>query len=128
MDNSMVEGKSVVLQEDCGIGSVQIADDVVAVIAALAATEVSGVYLVGNVTKEMIVKTGRKGIAKCVKVDVISKNVKVDLIVTVEFDSNIPAVSQKLQAKVKAAVENMTGLNCSDVNVCIAGVNTKKGR
>ena len=118
---------TVVLQEDGGIGAVQIADDVVAVIAALAATEVSGVYLAGNVTSELIGKTGKKIISKGVKVDVLGKNVTVELIVTIEFGSNIPAVCQKLQSKVKTAIENMTGLNCSDVNVRIAGVNTKRG-
>ena len=114
------------LQEDTGIGAVQIADDVVAVIAALAATEVEGVYLAGNVTNELISKVGKKGTAKGVKVDVLAGNVSVEMVVTIEFGSNIPAVCQKVQGKVKAAIENMTGLTCSDVNIRIAGVNTTK--
>lgn len=121
-----IDRTNVVLQEDTGIGAVQIADDVVAVIAALAATEVEGVYLAGNVTNELISKVGKKGTAKGVKVDVLAGNVSVEMVVTIEFGSNIPAVCQKVQGKVKAAIENMTGLTCSDVNIRIAGVNTTK--
>lgn len=123
-----IDRTNVVLQEDTGIGAVQIADDVVAVIAALAATEVEGVYLAGNMTNELIGKMGKKGTAKGVKVDVLGGNVSVEMVVTIEFGRNIPAVCQKLQGKVKAAIENMTGLTCSDVNIRIAGVNTKKDK
>lgn len=122
-----IDRNTVVLQEDGGIGAVQIADDVVAVIASLATTEVPGVLLAGNVTNELISRVGKKGL-KGVKVDVLAGNVTVDLVITVEFGSNIPAVCQKVQTKVKAAIENMTGLTCSDVNIRIAGVNTKKDK
>lgn len=124
MDREM-ERSTVVLQEDGGIGAVQIADDVVAVIASLAVEEVEGVYPVGNMTKELVGKVSKKGTTKGVKVDVLGSNVTVDLVLTIQFGSNIPAVCQKVQAKVKAAIENMTGLTCSDVNIRIAGVNTK---
>ena len=120
--------RSTVVLEDDGIGAVQIADDVVAVIASLAAAEVDGVYLAGNMTNELIGKVGKKGVSKGVKVDVLGGNVTVDMVITIEFGRNIPAVCQKVQAKVKAAIENMTGLTCSDVNIRIAGVNTKKDK
>lgn len=120
--------RSTVVLEDDGIGAVQIADDVVAVIASLAASEVDGVYLTGNMTNELIGKVGKKGVSKGVKVDVLGGNVTVDMVITIEFGRNIPAVCQKVQAKVKAAIENMTGLTCSDVNIRIAGVNTKKDK
>ncbi|MBO4976619.1 MAG: Asp23/Gls24 family envelope stress response protein [Lachnospiraceae bacterium] len=120
--------RSTVVLEDDGIGAVQIADDVVAVIASLAASEVDGVYLAGNMTNELIGKVGKKGVSKGVKVDVLGGNVTVDMVITIEFGRNIPAVCQKVQAKVKAAIENMTGLTCSDVNIRIAGVNTKKDK
>lgn len=123
-----IDRTTVVLQEDSGIGAVQIADDVVAVIAALAASEVEGVYLAGNMTGELIGKVGKKGVSRGVKVDVLEGNVTVEMVITIEFGSNIPAVCQKLQGKVKAAIENMTGLTCSDVNIRIAGVNTKKDK
>ena len=118
--------RSTVVLEDDGIGAVQIADDVVAVIASLAAAEVDGVYLAGNMTNELIGKVGKKGVSKGVRVDVLGGNVSVEMVITMEFGRNIPAVCQKVQAKVKAAIENMTGLTCSDVNIRITGVNTKK--
>ena len=121
------ERHTVVLQEDGGIGAVQIADDVVAVIASLAVVEVEGVYLAGNMTNDLMGKVGKKGV-RGVKVDVLESNVTVDMVVTIEFGRNIPAVCQKVQGKVKAAIENMTGLTCSDVNIRIAGVNTKKDK
>ena len=120
--------RSTVVLEDDGIGAVQIADDVVAVIASLAAAEVDGVYLAGNMTNELIGKVGKKGVSKGVRVDVLGGNVSVEMVITMEFGRNIPAVSQKVQAKVKSAIENMTGLTCSDVNIRIAGVNTKKDK
>ncbi len=119
---------AVVLQEDGGIGAVQVADDVVAVIAGLALTEVEGVVLAGNLTSDLINKVGGKGVSKGVRVDVLEGNVSVDMVVSVEFGRNIPAVCQKVQGKVKAAIENMTGLTCSDVNIRIASVNTKKDK
>ncbi len=121
------ERNTVVLQEDGGIGAVQIADDVVAVIASLAVVEVEGVYLAGNMTNDLMGKVSKKGV-RGVKVDVLEGNVTVDMVVTIEFGRNIPAVCQKVQGKVKAAIENMTGLTCSDVNIRIAGVNTKKDK
>ncbi|MBQ8231049.1 MAG: Asp23/Gls24 family envelope stress response protein [Lachnospiraceae bacterium] len=120
--------RSTVVLEDDGIGAVQIADDVVAVIASLAAAEVDGIYLAGNMTNEFIGKVGKKGVSKGVKVDVLGGNVSVEMVITMEFGRNIPAVCRKVQEKVKAAIENMTGLTCSDVNIRIAGVNTKKDK
>ena len=58
--------------------------------------------------------------------DVIGRNVTVDLAVTMEYGYNIPATCQKVQQKVKSAIENMTGLNCTDVNIRIAAINMKK--
>ena len=118
--------RSTVVLEDDGIGAVQIADDVVAVIASLAAAEVDGVYLAGNMTNELIGKVGKKGVSKGVRVDVLGGNVSVEMVITMEFGRNIPAVCQKVQAKVKSAIENMTGLQVADVNIRIAGVNMKE--
>lgn len=122
-----IENGNVVLKEDGSIGAVQIADDVVAMIASLAATEVEGVSaMAGNITNELMSKVGMKNLTKGVKVDVLEDNVTVDLGVTMEYGYNIPATCQKVQAKVKNAIENMTGLTCSDVNIRIAGINMKK--
>ena len=116
-----------VLQEDENIGTVQIADEVVAIIASLAATEVEGVSsMAGNITNELMSKVGVNSLTKGVRVEVKDGNVTVDLVVTMEYGYNIPATCQLVQQKVKAAVENMTGLTCSDVNIRIAAVNMKK--
>ena len=125
----MEEKNTYVLQENENIGAVQIADDVVVMIAGLATREVEGVSaMVGNVTGELMSKVGVKNLAKGVKVDILGKDVTVDLSVNVEYGYNIPVVSQKIQAKVKSAIENMTGLNVVDVNIRIAGVNMQKSK
>jgi len=121
------ERNTYVLQEEDRIGEVQIADDVVAMITSLAATEVEGVSaMAGNITNELMSKVGVKSLTKGVKVDVFDKKVVVDLSVMVEYGYNIPAISQKVQQKVKTAIENMTGLEVTDVNIRIAGVNMQK--
>lgn len=121
--------KGLVLKEDENIGTVKIADDVVAMIASLATTEVEGVSaMAGNITNELMSKVGMKNLTKGVKVEVVGNNVTVDLAVTMEYGYNIPATCQKVQTKVKGAIENMTGLTCTDVNIRIAGVNMKKDR
>ncbi len=118
-----IDRKNVVLHEDENRGQIQIADDVVAMIASLAATEVEGVCaLSGNITNELMSKVGVKKLTKGVKVDVLGGNVTVDLAVVMEYGFNIPTTCGKVQEKIKSAIENMTGLTCSDVNIRIAGV------
>ncbi|MDO4303938.1 MAG: Asp23/Gls24 family envelope stress response protein [Bacillota bacterium] len=121
------EQNTYVLQEDEDLGTVKIADDVVAMIAGLAATEVKGVAaMAGNISNELLNKMGVKNLAKGVKVEVIGKRVKAELALIIEYGYNIPAVSQKVQEKVKTTIESMTGLEVSDVDVRIAGVNMLK--
>ena len=115
-----------VLQEDDNIGTVQIADEVVAMIASLATTEVEGVSsMTGTISNELMSKVGVKNLTKGVKVEVIGSSVKVELTVMMDYGYNIPATSQKVQERVKNAIENMTGLEVTDVNLRIAGVNMK---
>ena len=122
-----VEQNTYVLQENDELGTVKIADDVVAVIAGLAATEVKGVAsMAGNISNELMSKMGVKNLAKGVKVEMIGKSVRADPNLIVEYGYNIPAVSQKVQEKVKSTIENMTGLEVTDVNIRIAGVNMVK--
>lgn len=119
-------GNSTVLREEEKVGVVQIADDVVAMIASLAATEVEGVScLAGNITNEIISRIGVKKLSKSVRVTVAERRVKVDLALMMEYGYGIPATCHQVQAKVKAAIENMTGLKCSDVNIRIAGVKVR---
>jgi len=105
-------------------GTVKIADDVVAIIAGLAATEVKGVAsMAGNIPNELIAKLGMKKLSKGGKVEVVEENVTVDLGVNLEYGFSIPETTKKVQKKVKEAIENMTGLHVEDVNVRVAGIN-----
>lgn len=110
-------------KKNTNIGEVQIADDVVAIIAGIAATEVDGVSsMAGNITKEIIGKLGMKNLSKGVKVSVEAEDVTVELSINIAYGYTVPEVSMKVQDKVKTAIENMTGLKVKEVNVHIAGV------
>ena len=111
------------IQEDNGMGEVKIADDVVAVIAALAASEVDGVAsMAGSLTNEINSRLGMKNLSKGVKVDVLEGVVTVSIALNLKYNYNIMEVSSQVQEKVKAAVENMTGLDVADVNIKVAGM------
>ncbi len=119
-----MERQSLELREDDSMGSVKIADDVVAMIAALAATEGGGgSSMVGNITHELMNRIGYKNIARGVKVEVYNKKVKVDISVHIEYGYNIPTTGRNIQSRVQSAIESMTGLEVTDVNIRIAGVN-----
>ena len=111
------------------MGEVRIADEVVAIIAGLAATEVDGVdSMAGNITNELVGKLGMKNLSKGVKVDVTEEHVSVDLSLNIKYGFSIPEVCEKVQDKVKSAIENMTGLTVLDVNIKIAGVSMEENR
>ncbi|MBD5136185.1 MAG: Asp23/Gls24 family envelope stress response protein [Lachnospiraceae bacterium] len=115
------------IHDDGSIGQVQIADDVVAVIAGLAATEAEGVEaMAGNITNELVSRLGMKNLSKGVKVQVTEDGVFVDLALVLKFGYNIPDVSESVQEKVKSAIENMTGLNVVEVNIRIASVSLEQ--
>ena len=111
------------IQNDAGKGEVKIADEVVAIIAALAATEVEGVAsMAGNITNELISRLGMKNLSKGVKVDMLEGVVTVSLTLNLKYNYSVVEVSGKVQEKVKNAIENMTGLEVADVNIKVAGV------
>ena len=113
-----------VLKIDGDRGEVRIADEVVAIIAGMAATDVRGVAsMAGNIKNELVSMMGMKTLSKGVKVDVTEEHVSVDLSLNIKYGYNIPDVSERVQDRVKSAIENMTGLTVLDVNVRIAGVN-----
>ena len=119
------------IQELDGSGEVYIADEVVAIIAGLAATEVEGVAsMAGNITNELVGKLGMKNLSKGVKVNVLENVVTVDLALNIAYGKNILETSKTVQEKVKAAIENMTGLEVADVNIRIASVDmeNEKGK
>lgn len=119
------------IQDVGGIGEVKMADEVVTIIAGLAATEVEGVASMGgNITNELVGKLGMKNLSKGVKVTILEGVVSVDLTLNIDFGKNILDVSRKVQDKVKTSIENMTGLEVADVNIRIAGVDmeNEKGK
>lgn len=117
------------LYEKDKIGEVQIADEVVAIIAGLAAMEVEGVdSMAGNKTNEIAGKLGMKNLSKGVKVDVTEEEVSIDLVINMKYGYSIPRVSEQVQDKVKTAIETMTGLTVLDVNIKIAGVNVDSSK
>ncbi len=105
------------------VGQVQIADEVIAVIAGLAATEVEGVTkMSGNITNEIVSKLGMKNLSKGVKVEIQDQDVEVTLNLVLAYGVSIPRTSKEVQEKVKNAIENMTGMTVREVNIRIAGI------
>ena len=120
---SKEEKKTYTIKSDENLGEVKIADEVVAIIAGLAAMEVEGVSsMAGNATRELIAKLGMKSLSKGVKVDVLDGIVTVTLALNMSSGYSIKDITAKVQEKVKAAIENMTGLEVADVNIRVAGV------
>ena len=106
--------------------NIKIADDVVAVIAGVAVSEVQGVYemsggFAGGISE---VLSGKKNLAKGIKVEINEKTTKIDVNIIVEYGTRIPDVAFEIQNKVKKALQRMTGLTVSEVNVHVQGVNT----
>ena len=104
---------------------IKIADDVIAVIAGKAATEVIGVFAMsGGFAGGISEVFGKKNFSKGIKVDNTEKNLKIDVNIIVEYGARIPDVAYEIQNRVKKAVETMTGINVEEVNVHVQGVNT----
>lgn len=122
-NEEIVELDNEIKTENEGI---KISDDVVAVIAGVAVSEVPGVAsmagsFAGGISE---VFSGKKNLAKGIKVDIADNDTKIDVNIIVEYGTRIPDVAFEIQNRVKKAVENMTGLNVEEVNVHVQGVNT----
>lgn len=107
--------------------SIKISNDVIAIIAGAAVSEVPGVYgmsggFAGGISE---VLKGKKNLAKGIKVDATEENAKIDVNIIVEYGARIPDVAFEIQNRVKKSVENMTGLKVDQVNVHVQGVNTE---
>ena len=112
------------LKSDSALGTIRIADEVVSIIAGLAATEIEGIAgmsggLVGGIA-EML---GRKNFSKGVKVEVGEREAAIDLYIIVKYGTRIPDVALAAQENIKQAIETMTGLSVVEVNVHVQGVN-----
>ena len=108
-------------------GAIRIADEVVATVAGLAAADVEGVAsMSGGWSTDLVEKLGKKNFGKGIKVEVIDEQTKIDIFIVVEFGYQIPDVAETVQKEVKIAVETMTGLSVTAVNVHIVGVSMKR--
>lgn len=108
-------------------GTVKIANEVVSIIAGLAATEIDGVTgMSGGITGDISELLGMKNLSKGVKVEVGEKEAAIDIFIIVDYGSKISEVAKAVQNNVKEKVETMTGLNVIEVNVNVQGVNIPK--
>lgn len=127
VNNNMESSNQQANSEEIALGNntIKIADDVVAVIAGVAVSEIQGVAnmaggFAGGISE---VLSGKKNLAKGIKVEVGEKETKIDVNIIVEYGTRIPDVAYEIQTKVKKAVETMTGLKVVEVNVHVQGVN-----
>ncbi len=124
MEQKLERATHVVYEKDDN-GQVVIADEVVAVIAGIAATETEGVdSMNGGWSGEIISRMGIRDLGKGVSISIEEGHVSVDLSLNVKYGYSIPEVSKNVQDKVAQAIESMTGLNVLDVNIKISGVVT----
>ncbi len=126
-NEEVVELNEEIKTENEGI---QISNDVIAVIAGVAVSEVPGVSgmaggFAGGISE---VFSGKKNLAKGIKVDATETEAKIDVNIIVEYGTRIPDVAFEIQNRVKKAVENMTGLKVEEVNVHVQGVNTDSSK
>lgn len=111
------------------LGTIKIADDVVAIISGLAATEVEGVAgMSGGIAGGIADMLGKRNLSKGVKVEVGDRQAAIDLYIIVKFGARIPDVAWSIQENVKKAVESMTGLEAVKVNVHVQGVSFDTGK
>lgn len=105
------------------VGSVKIADEVISIVAGLAATEVPGVAgMSGGLAGGIAELLGKKNFSKGVKVIVTGKKVTVEIYAIIEYGISIPEVAIEIQEKVKNAVENMTGFEVAAVDIHVQGI------
>ncbi|MDF9407488.1 Asp23/Gls24 family envelope stress response protein [Pelotomaculum isophthalicicum JI] len=118
-----MDASEVIREEQTGLGAIRIADDVVKVIAGLAAIEIKGVAgMSGGLAGGIAELLGKKNLSKGIKVEVGEKETAIDIHVIMDYGIRIPDVAANIQSSVKDAVERMTGLAVVEVNVNVQGV------
>ncbi len=112
-----------------GNDTIKIANEAVATYAGIAVSEVSGVYgMTGTIAGITEAISGKKNLARGIKVDIDGKNAKIDVSIIVEYGARIPDVAFEIQSRVKNTVETMTGLKVSEVNVHVQGVHAASAK
>ncbi|ASV69048.1 Asp23/Gls24 family envelope stress response protein [Cytobacillus sp. FSL W7-1323] len=110
-------------QEETGLGKVEIAPEVIEVIAGIAASEVEGVaQMRGNFASGVVEKLGKKNHGKGVKVELAEEGIKVDVYCLMKFGVSIPTVAQSIQDNIRQALLNMTALETKEINIHVVGI------
>lgn len=118
-ENSVIEMN----QGNDGHGRVEIAPEVIEVIAGIAASEVEGVaQMRGNFAAGVVERLGKKNHGKGVKVEISETGIKVDVYCVMKFGVSIPSVAQKIQDNIRQTLLNMTALEAEEVNIHIVGI------
>ncbi|KKB42958.1 Asp23/Gls24 family envelope stress response protein [Bacillus thermotolerans] len=108
---------------DSGLGKIEIAPEVIEVIAGIAASEVDGVEKMrGSFASGVVERLGKKNHGKGVRVDLTEEGIKVDVYCVIAFGVSIPAVAQKIQDSIRQALLNMTALEAQEVNIHVVGI------
>ncbi|CDQ39699.1 MULTISPECIES: Asp23/Gls24 family envelope stress response protein [Virgibacillus] len=110
------------------LGKVEIAPEVIEVIAGIAATEVDGLYAMrGNFASGVAERFGKKAHSKGVKVELTESGISIDLFVILNFGVSIPQVAQLLQSNIRQTLKNMTALDIDEINVHVVGIQMEEG-
>jgi len=119
----MSEESLVNVSENTDLGKVEIAPEVIEVITGIAASEVEGLAAMrGNFASGVVERFGGVSHTKGVKVDLTDEGILIDLHVVLKFGVSIPEVAQKLQSNIRQSLKNMTGLEITEINVHVVGI------
>ncbi|WP_138415865.1 Asp23/Gls24 family envelope stress response protein [Aquibacillus sediminis] len=117
-DNSILN-----VSEDSNLGTVEIAPEVIEVIAGIATTEIVGVSSMrGNFATGVVERFGKKSHGKGIKVELTENGVLIDVYVVLDYGTTIPEVAQKIQTNIRQALKNMTALEIDEINIHVVGV------
>lgn len=109
--------------EETGLGKVEIAPEVIEVIAGIAASEVEGVaQMRGNFASGVVERLGKKNHGKGVKVDLSEDGITIDVYCVMMFGVSIPTVAQRIQDNTRQALFNMTALEINEINIHVVGI------
>lgn len=122
----MAEYKNTVDNEEA-LGRLEVTDDVIAIIAGLAAVEVEGVFsMSGGITGGIADVLGIRNLSKGIRVESKEEKIYIDIYIIAEFGARIPEVAWNIQERVKNKVENMTGMRVMEANIHVQGINIPK--
>jgi|SRR5690625_4202082 len=123
----MAENELLKVGDTTPLGKVEIAPEVLEVIAGIAATEVAGVSSMrGNFAAGVAEKLGKKSHSKGIKVELTDDGVQVDVFIVFDYGHSIPTIAHKIQQNIRQAIENMTAIYIKEINVHVVGVNTEQ--